>query len=206
MRVVYGEINLVLPTNKALAKAQELGLDLVEIAPNADPPVCKIVDYGKYKYELSKQLKDRPKVKNKIKELKFRVRIDPHDYGIKLARAENFLDHGDKLRIQLQFRGRENAHRELGFEVMKRVQEDLLTMAKVDAAPKLNGKQIVMMLSPLPERQRVRKFSKVVIPDTYDGKDDSDEHDHDDDEDHDHDHDGAEMHHDDAAEGSHEEE
>lgn len=190
MRVVYQEINLVLPTAKALAKAQELGLDLVEIAPNADPPVCKIVDYGKYKYELAKQQKDRPKVKSKVKELKFRVRIDPHDYSIKLARAENFLDHGDKLRIQLQFRGRENAHRELGFELMNRVKDDLLTMAKVDAAPKLNGRQIVMMLSPLPEKQRQRKFSKVEIPDDYVDQDDLA---HDEDDDHDHDLDSPEM-------------
>ncbi len=189
VRVVYEEINMVLPTKDALSKAKILGLDLVEIAPNADPPVCKIVDYGKYKYDLSKQKKAAPKVKNKTKEVKFRINIGQHDYEIKMTRAEDFLDHGDKLRIQLQFRGRENAHRELGFVLMKRVEEDLKTMAKVDIEPKLSGRQIVMMMSPLPEKQRVRKF-RVEIPDDYVDEDDF----HDDDEEHDE----EDLHEDDA--------
>ncbi len=171
VRVVYESINMVLPTREALSKARALGLDLVEIAPNADPPVCRIVDYGKYKYDLSKQKKATPKHKSKTKEVKFRINIDPHDYSIKMTRAEDFLDHGDKLRIQLQFRGRENAHRELGFELLKRVEEDLKTMAKVDIEPKLSGRQIVMMMSPLPEDQRERKF-RVEIPEDYVDEDD----------------------------------
>lgn len=182
VRVIYQEINLVLPTKKALAKAKELGLDLVEIAPNAEPPVCRIVDYGKYKYDQSKQKKASPKHVVKVKEIKFRVRIEQHDYNIKMTRAEDFLDEGDKLRIQLQFRGRENAHKELGFELMQRVKEDLKTMAKVDIEPKLNGRQIVMMMSPLGPSQRVRKF-RAEIPDDY--QDEDEEDDQEDHEDHD---------------------
>ena len=182
MRVIYQEINLVLPTKKALAKAKELGLDLVEIAPNAEPPVCRIVDYGKYKYDQSKQKKASPKHVVKVKEIKFRVRIEQHDYNIKMTRAEDFLDEGDKLRIQVQFRGRENAHKELGFELMQRVKEDLKTMAKVDIEPKLNGRQIVMMMSPLGPSQRVRKF-RAEIPEDY--QDEDEEDDQEDHEDHD---------------------
>lgn len=150
---------MVIPTHKALAKAKELGLDLVEIAPNVKPPVCRIVDYGKYKYEQSKQKKsDKPKKREK--EVKFRVNIDPHDYGIKLMHAEDFLAHGFKVRIQLQFRGRQMAHKELGFELMQRVKEDLSTMANVDLEPKLNNRNILMMVSPLPKEKQVRKFRK----------------------------------------------
>lgn len=179
VRVIYQEINLVLPTKKALAKAKELGLDLVEIAPNAEPPVCRIVDYGKYKYDQSKQKKASPKHVVKVKEIKFRVRIEQHDYNIKMTRAEDFLDEGDKLRIQLQFRGRENAHKELGFELMQRVKEDLKTMAKVDIEPKLNGRQIVMMMSPLGPSQRVRKFRAEIPEDYQDEEEDDDQEEHD---------------------------
>ncbi|MEM6915293.1 MAG: translation initiation factor IF-3 [Verrucomicrobiota bacterium] len=159
IRVIYGEHNVVLPTHKALKKAKELGLDLVEIAPNARPPVCRIVDYGKYKYEQSKQKKsDKPKKREK--EVKFRVNIDPHDYGIKMMHAEDFLAHGFKVRVQLQFRGRQMAHKELGFELMQRVKEDLASMANCDLEPKLNNRNILMMLSPLPPEKQQRKFRK----------------------------------------------
>lgn len=157
IRVIYGEHNVVLPTHKALNKAKELGLDLVEIAPHAKPPVCRIVDYGKWKYEQSKQKKSE-KPKKREKEVKFRVNIDPHDYGIKLMHAEDFLAHGFKVRIQLQFRGRQMAHKELGFELMQRVKEDLATMAHVDLEPKLNNRNILMMVSPLPKEKQKRKF------------------------------------------------
>ena len=157
IRVIYGEHNVVLPTHKALKKAKELGLDLVEIAPNARPPVCRIVDYGKYKYEQAKQKKsDKPKKREK--EVKFRVNIDPHDYGIKMMHAEDFLAHGFKVRVQLQFRGRQMAHKELGFELMQRVKEDLSSMANCDLEPKLNNRNILMMLSPLPPEKQQRKF------------------------------------------------
>jgi translation initiation factor IF-3 len=187
VRVLYQDLSVVLPTRKALAKAKELGLDLVEIAPNATPPVCRIVDYGKFKYDQSKQKKDRPKSVSKVKEIKFRVRIEEHDYRIKMTRAEDFLDHGDKLRVQLQFRGREMAHKELGFQLLNRVKDDLKTMARADIEPRLAGRQITMMFSPLAKSQRVRKF-KVEIPDDYVDEDDFD--DDDDDEGH-HDHEEA---------------
>lgn len=161
IRVVYGEGQQlgVMSTREALDKAKSVGLDLVEIAANADPPVCRIVDYGKYKYEQSK-LKKTSKSKGpaKMKEVKFRVRTEEHDYNIKCARAEKFLDEGHKVRVQLQFRGRENAHRDIGFVVMDRVKNDLKGMAHVDMEPKLAGRAIGMVLSPLPEEKRERHF------------------------------------------------
>ncbi len=188
IRVIYGEHNVVLPTWKALNKAKELGLDLVEIAPNARPPVCRIVDYGKFKYEQSKQKKsDKPKKREK--EVKFRVNIDPHDYSIKMMHAEDFLAHGFKVRIQLQFRGRQMAHKELGFALMEKIKVDLASMAHVDLEPKLNNRNILMMVSPLaPEKQR-RKFRKdgttvdlaeaEAAMEAYDDDDDDDDEDYD---------------------------
>ena len=160
MRVIYGEANAVMSTKRALDKAKQLGLDLVEVAGNARPPVCRIVDYGKWRYEQSKQKKDKKKATVKEKELKFRVRIEEHDYRMKLTRAEDFLAHGCKLRMQLQFRGRENAHKELGFDLMKRVRDDLVGMGHVDLEPKLNNRSILMMLSPLPKEKQKPKFRK----------------------------------------------
>ena len=162
IRVVYGEDAQqlgVMTTREAIEKAKSVGLDLVEIAPKADPPVCRIVDYGKYKYEQSK-LKKTSKSKGpvKMKEVKFRVRTEEHDYNIKCARAEKFLDEGNKVRVQLQFRGRENAHRDIGFVVMDRVKKDLAGMSHVDMEPKLAGRAIGMILSPIPPEKRVRHF------------------------------------------------
>lgn len=162
IRVVYGEDSQqlgVMTTREAIDKAKSVGLDLVEIAPKADPPVCRIVDYGKYKYEQSK-LKKTSKSKGpvKMKEVKFRVRTEEHDYNIKCARAEKFLDEGNKVRVQLQFRGRENAHRDIGFEVMDRVKKDLAGMSHVDMEPKLAGRAIGMVLSPIAPEKRVRHF------------------------------------------------
>lgn len=193
IRVIYGEHNVVLPTWKALNKARELGLDLVEIAPNAKPPVCRIVDYGKFKYEQSKQKKsDKPKKREK--EVKFRVNIDPHDYSIKMMHAEDFLAHGFKVRIQLQFRGRQMAHKELGFALMEKIKVDLAGMAHVDLEPKLNNRNILMMVSPLPAEKQRRKFRKdgtkfdlaeaEAAMEAYDDEDDEDE-DYDDQDDHD---------------------
>ncbi|MDB4353889.1 translation initiation factor IF-3 [Akkermansiaceae bacterium] len=161
IRVVYGEGQQlgVMTPSQALEKAKSVGLDLVEIAAKADPPVCRIVDYGKYKYEQSK-LKKTSKSKGpvKMKEVKFRVRTEEHDYNIKCARAEKFLDEGNKVRVQLQFRGRENAHREIGFVVMQKVKEDLAGISHCDMEPKLAGRAIGMVLAPIPEEKRVRKF------------------------------------------------
>ena len=132
----------------------------MEVAPTAIPPVCRIVDYGKFRYDLSKQEKDRKSHSSKVKEIKFRVNIDQHDYCVKLRHAEDFLDKNNKLKIYLQFRGREMAHKELGMFLMERVRTDLKTMAHVDMEPKLVGRAISMTLSPLPVSKRKRKFSE----------------------------------------------
>lgn len=154
-----GEQLGVMDTREAVQRAKAIGLDLVEVASKADPPVCRVVDYGKWKYEQSKLKKNtKSKATTRLKEVKFRVRTEQHDYNIKLGRAETFLEEGHKVRMQLQFRGRENAHRELGFEKMERIKNDLKTMAHVDQEPKLVGRNIVMVLSPLPPGQRERKF------------------------------------------------
>ena len=148
----------VMSAREALAKAQSLGLDLVEIAAQVDPPVCKIVDYGKYKYEQAKLKKQKSKSATRMKEVKFRVGTGTHDYNIKMGRAEGFLDTGHKVRFILQFRGRENAHKDLGFVVMKKIVEDLKAMGQVDQEARLNGRAIGMTLSPLPQHQRKRRF------------------------------------------------
>lgn len=163
VRVVDGETNQqlgVMPTHQAIRLAKEKGVDLVEVAASADPPVCRLVDYGKYKYIQEKHKKEAAKhhKTSKLKELKFRIGIDPHDYHIKIAHAEDFLAEGHKLRIQLQFRGRQMAHQELGYELAEQIKKDLLTMGAVDAAPRQAGRNINMQISPLPERQRVRKI------------------------------------------------
>lgn len=162
-------------------RAKELGLDLVEVAPNADPPVCRIIDYGKYKYEQSKLKKGQARNTSRLKEIKLRVRTDAHDYSVKLSHAEDFLDHGNKLKVQLQFRGREMAHPELGFELMQKVRADLAGMAHVDMEPKQSGRSINMTLSPLPQHMRKRKFQKPTIRledlDDSDNEHDEEEHD-----------------------------
>jgi len=148
----------VMPTKEALDKAKMVGLDLVEIAAKVDPPVCKICDYGKYKYEQAKLKKKNPKQVVKMKEVKFRVRTEAHDYNLKCTNIEKFISAGNKVRVQLQFRGRENAHKELGFVVLERVAEDLKGSVNIDQKPRLAGRAVAMVLSPLPEDQRVYKF------------------------------------------------
>ena len=170
VRVVYEDQQLgVMSSREAVEKAKAVGMDLVEVAPNASPPVCRVCNYGKYKYEQAKLKKKSPKTVNKIKEIKLRVGTDTHDYNIKLARAEQFLDEGNKVRVRLQFRGRENAHREIGFEVLQKVALDLKEIANVDQQARLAGRAVNMMLSPLPKEQRKRKFylshGNLVDPD-----------------------------------------
>ena len=163
MRVIVASNNEqlgVLRLDEAIRRARSMGLDLVEIAPNAQPPVCRIVDFGKFRYDLSKQEKDKKQTTTKVKEIKFRVNIDEHDYLTKVRHAEDFLDKGNKVKVHLQFRGREMAHQDLGVLVVKRVREDLAGMAHVDMEPKLVGRAIGMTLSPLPAGKRQRKFSK----------------------------------------------
>lgn len=150
----------VMNTRDALAKAKEIGLDLVEVAPNADPPVCRLIDYGKFKYMQAKLQKNNKAKVTKMKEVKLRVGTDVNDYNVKMARTEQFLDHGHKVRFQLRFRARENAHKELGMEMMAKVVEDMKTMAQVDQVAKLAGNTVTMVLAPLPANQRVKKFKK----------------------------------------------
>ena len=154
-----GEQLGVMKLSDALRKAQGMGLDLVEVAPTANPPVCKIVDFGKYRYDLSKQEKEKKNSGTKLKEIKFRVNIDEHDYLTKLRHAESFLDKGNKVRAQLQFRGREMAHQEFGMQLMYKVRDDLNGMSQVEMEPKLAGRNITMTLSPLPAARRKRRFS-----------------------------------------------
>lgn len=178
VRVIVASTNEtlgVMRIHDALRKAQSLGMDLVEVAPHAQPPVCRIVDFGKFRYELAKQEKDKKQNTSKLKEIKFRVNIDEHDYLTKIRRGEQFLDKGNKLKVQLQFRGREMAHKDLGEAVMRRVKEDLATMAAVEMEPRMVGRSINMTLSPLPAAKRKRRFSLA--------EHDTDEDDHDEDED-----------------------
>src|SRR5438093_10478244 len=154
-----GEQLGVLRLNDALRKAQTLGLDLVEVAPTANPPVCKIVDFGKFRYDNSQHSKDKKPASAKLKEIKFRVNIDEHDYVTKVRHAEEYLDRGNKVRVQLQFRGREMAHQELGNQLVEKVRDDLSSMSQVETEPKIAGRNISMTLAPLPANRRKRKFT-----------------------------------------------
>ncbi len=130
--------------------AADAGLDLVEISPNADPPVAKILDYGKYKYEAQKR-KNEARKKQKVievKEIKFRPNIDQHDYEVKMRSMHKFIDEGDKVKVTLRFRGREMAHQELGMDVLKRVRDEMDDKAKVEQHPSMEGRQMTMVLAP----------------------------------------------------------
>ena len=171
-----GEQLGVMKLSDAIRRAQDLGLDLVEIAANANPPVCRIVDFGKFKYEASKQEKEKKNSGSKLKEIKFRVNCAEHDYETKLRHAEEFLDKGNKVRVQLQFRGREMAHQELGMAMMGKVKGDLSSMAQVEMEAKLMGKSITMTLAPLPAAKRKRMFaSDQELPPLEDDDDSEDE-------------------------------
>ncbi len=148
----------IMDTPKAINLALEVGLDLVEFAPNANPPVCRIIDFGKYVYEEQKKHSHAKATGSKIKEIEFTARIEQHDYETKLRHAEQFLDHGNKVKMRLKFRGREMAHTEIGFQVMKRAVVDLANMGHPDADPKLIGRNINVMLTPLPVNKRKPKF------------------------------------------------
>jgi translation initiation factor IF-3 len=135
---------------RALAMAEEAGLDLVEISPTAVPPVCKIMDYGKFKYEQQKREAEARRKQHviEIKEIKFRPGTDKHDYDVKMRSVMKFLDDGDKVKVTLRFRGREMAHQQLGLELLNRVAADIGDNGKIEAMPKLEGKQMVMMVAP----------------------------------------------------------
>src|SRR3954462_9490261 len=148
----------VLDTAKAVNLALENGLDLVEVAPNATPPVCRIMDFGKYVYEEQKKHSHAKSTASKIKEIEFSARIAENDFFTKMRHAEEFLSHGNKVKLRLKFRGREMAHTEIGFDVMKRAVVDLAGMGHPDADPKLIGRNIHVMLTPLPVNKRKPKF------------------------------------------------
>ena len=151
----------ILSTPEALSMARKLGLDLVEISASAQPPVCRILDFGKFQYEQSKKGKDQKRhPKSKLKEVKFRVRIEQHDYMVKLKRAEDFLDKGNKVKLTLSFRGREMEHKELGFDVVKRAVKDLTHVGVSDGDPKMAGRNITLVVNPLPESKRTLKYNE----------------------------------------------
>ena len=141
----------VIPTEEAMDIALDAGLDLVEIQPNANPPVCKILDYGRYKYQAQKKAAEtRKKQKTvEIKEIKMRPNIDTHDYDVKMRNMLRFFNDGDKVKVTLRFRGREMAHQDLGMNLLNKVREETSEIAKVESAPKLEGRQMVMVLAPL---------------------------------------------------------
>jgi translation initiation factor IF-3 len=145
-----GENLGVMFTREAMEQANEKGLNLVEVSPNADPPVCKFLDVGKYRYEAQKKanLARKSQKTQDIKEVKMRPNIDTHDYDVKMRNVTKFIENGDKVKITLRFRGREMAHQHLGMDLLKKVQEDVAEVAKVEAFPRLEGRQMLMVLSP----------------------------------------------------------
>ncbi|MCK5285467.1 MAG: translation initiation factor IF-3 [Alphaproteobacteria bacterium] len=144
-----GEMQGVVKTQDALKIAKEAGLDLVEISPNASPPVCKILDYGKHKYEQQKKALEARKNQKTVdvKEVRIRPAIGEHDYNVKIRNARRFLENGDKVKVTMRFRGREMAHQNIGMDLLTRMQEELADVGKVDLYPKKEGRQIIMVLS-----------------------------------------------------------
>lgn len=145
-----GENLGVMYTREAVEQAQEKGMNLVEVSPNADPPVCKFLDVGKYRYEAQKKANAARKTQKTqdIKEVKMRPNIDTHDYDVKMKNVNKFIENGDKVKVTLRFRGREMAHQHLGMNLLKRVQTDVEEIAKVEAFPRLEGRQMLMVLAP----------------------------------------------------------
>ena len=145
-----GENLGVMFTNEAIEQANEIGLNLVEVSPNADPPVCKFLDVGKHRYEAQKKANAARKTQKtqQIKEIKMRPNIDDHDYDVKMRSVTKFLEEGDKVKMTLRFRGREMAHQELGMNLLKRVQDDTAEIAKIEAYPRLEGRQMLMVIAP----------------------------------------------------------
>ena len=145
-----GEKKGVVPIDKAISIALAEGLDLVEISPKSNPPVCKIIDYGKYKYQNQKRANEAKKKQKNIdvKEIKFRPNIDTHDYQVKMRSVEKFLSEGDKVKITLRFRGREMVHQDRGVSLLEKVREEIDTIGKVELLPKMEGRQMVMVLAP----------------------------------------------------------
>lgn len=146
-----GEMQGVMTVKQALVLAEEAGLDLVEVSPHAKPPVCKILDFGKYKYEQQKKANEARKKQKvtDVKEVKISPRIEKHDYDVKMRNARKFLGNGDKVKVTMRFRGREMAHKEIGLDILNKMQEELADVGKVDLKPKMEGRQVMMVLSAL---------------------------------------------------------
>ena len=161
MRVIGsgGEQLGVLTIEQALSKAQEEGMDLVEVSPLAKPPVCKIMDYGKFKYTEKKKQSEAKKtqVVVQVKEVKFRPRTEEHDYNVKIKKVREFLEESNKARITVMFRGREMSHRELGQKVLQEIIEDLKDVAVIEAVPRMEGRQMFMILAPNPKMLQAQR-------------------------------------------------
>ena len=144
-----GEMRGVMTVREGIALAEEAGLDLVEVSPGAVPPVCKVLDYGKYKYEQQKKAAEARKKQKivELKEIKVRPGIEKHDYEVKMRAIRRFLEEGDKVKVTMRFRGREMAHQEIGMAVLKRIRDEVLDLAKIDMAPRFEGRQIIMILA-----------------------------------------------------------
>jgi translation initiation factor IF-3 len=145
-----GDNHGVVTPAHAISLAEEVGLDVVEISPNANPPVCKIMDFGKYKYESQKKAAEAKKKQKviEVKEVKFRPNIDTHDYDVKMRNVNRFLEDGDKVKVTLRFRGREMAHQELGRDLLQRIATDIEEIAKIESMPKMEGRQMIMVVAP----------------------------------------------------------
>jgi len=165
----------IMDRDQAMSIARQYGLDLVEISATATPPVCRVLDFGKYMYELSKKNKDKTQSSTKIKEIKFRVRTEQHDYMTKLRHAEEFLFKGNKLKVVLMFRGREMEHTDFGIDVLNRVIEDLAHIGTADTKPRVTGRIAGMMMSPLPQTKRKLKFNSPEVAEREDSPDDSED-------------------------------
>ncbi len=152
MRVIdeNGENIGVMYTREAIEQAASVGMDLVEVSPNADPPVCKFLDVGKFRYEAQKKANAARKTQKtqEIKEIKMRPNIDDHDYDVKMRNVQKFIENGDKVKVTLRFRGRELSHQQLGMDLLRRVQQDVEEIAKIEAYPRMEGRQMLMVLAP----------------------------------------------------------
>ena len=145
-----GEKRGVLDIEEAISLAESVGLDLVEVSPNATPPVCKIIDYGKLKYQNQKKANDARKKQKTIsvKEIKIRPNIDTHDYEVKMRHVEKFINEGDKVKVTMRFRGREAAYQDLGMKLLRKISDQLIDIAKIEYYPKMEGRQMIMVLAP----------------------------------------------------------
>lgn len=165
----------ILAIKDALLKAQEMSLDLVEIAPNAQPPVCKIVDYGKFRYDQTKREKESKKSQHqvKVKEVKLKPNIDEHDFQTKLKQARQFLEKGNKVKVTCMFRGREMAHPELGQKMVERFCKGLEDIALVESPPKLLGRNLIGVLAPAPTKGSLKSKPPIIRKETTDAKDEN---------------------------------